>query len=117
MGNWKFKAVDYHCRHEHGTPFLSLEDDEGNDIIIVKTCDYMHIEEAHRRQIEAVPTMLAALKAWAKYDQAICKRSGDGNFVLNAGQAIAEGHDLDTLYEEAKTLMDSVLDNLPRLPT
>ena len=110
--NWKFEPVDYYCKKEHGQPYKGLEDADGNPIIGVGTCDYMHIEDHHRQQIEHVPKMLAALKAWEKYDLAICKRAGDGELIIDPAGALAEGVDLDTLYNTAKTLMDDVLNHV-----
>lgn len=61
------------------------------------------LDESNRenaQKISAVPEMYEALLAARAYDQAIAKRAEDGEVEIDARGAIAEGADLDTLYED-----------------
>ena len=61
--------------------------------------------EANARLIAAAPELLGACQAAIAYDKAIRGRAQAGDFEkLDPRGAIAEGVDLDTLYEEWITL-------------
>jgi hypothetical protein len=58
---------------------------------------------------ELVAELLAACEAAGRYDDAITHRATDGTYTLDAGAAIAEGHDLDALYADWMTKVRAAL--------
>ena len=93
-----------------GTPLMFGGSDaiiaEGIDDAVVCMMGHdMPEVDANARLIAAAPELLGACQAAIAYDKAIRGRAQAGDFEkLDPRGAIAEGVDLDTLYEEWITL-------------
>lgn len=62
--------------------------------------DFNSEQEANARLISAAPELLEAAEAGRKYYQALYRRAEGGEFFIDAGGALTEGVDLDTLFED-----------------